>query len=263
MITARRVKAYMLRHLYEVAATFDRKFDIVFWPVIDLLVFGFLTVYIQKFNVESNITGAIIGGLLLWSLVYSVQRDISVSILEDAWSRNLYNLLSTPLNVGEIITGVLTLSIFKAVITITVTASIAIGLFHFNLFSVGPILAFYFLNIFIFGWAFGCLTASLIFRFGTKVQIFAWSLIALIFPISGVFYPLSTLPPILAQIARFLPVSYIFEGLRGLLIANQKPEAMDYLIILGLNLFFLILGIWVFLRGFAHAKARGWFIHPS
>ncbi|MDP3741651.1 MAG: hypothetical protein Q8R08_05015 [bacterium] len=144
MIAIHRVKAYMLRHLYEVAATYDRKFDIIFWPIIDLLVFGFLTVYIQKFNVGSSVAGAIIGGLLLWSVVYSVQRDISVSILEDAWSRNLYNLLSTPLKVSEIITGVLALSVTKAFVTIIVTASLAAGLFHFSILSVGPVIAFIF-----------------------------------------------------------------------------------------------------------------------
>ena len=263
MIAPHRVRAYMLRHLYEVAATFDRKFDIIFWPIIDLLVFGFLTVYIQKFNVGSSIAGAIIGGLLLWSVIYSVQRDISVSILEDAWSRNLYNLLSTPLKVSEIIIGVLSLSILKAFITITVTISIAAGLFHFDIFSVGPILVFYFLNIFVFGWGFGCLTASLIFRFGTRVQIFAWSLIALIFPISGVFYPLSTLPHFWSTIAHLLPISYIFEGIRTLLIFGQIPPEGDYLIISVLNLLYLLAGIWTFKRGFAHAKGRGWFIHPS
>ncbi|MDP3741652.1 MAG: ABC transporter permease [bacterium] len=119
------------------------------------------------------------------------------------------------------------------------------------------------MNIFVFGWGFGCLTAYLIFRFGTKVQIFAWSLIALLFPISGVFYPISTLPDFLALVARFVPVSYIFEGLRSIVITGQAPDPGDFSKIILLNLVYLTLGIWLFVRGFKSAKARGWFIHPS
>lgn len=261
MISPHRVRAYMLRHIYEIAATFDRKLDIIFWPTIDLLIFGFLTVYIQKLNVAANFAGAIVGGLILWTLVYNIQRDISVSLLEDAWSRNLYNLFSTPLTVAEMLTGTLALSFLKALITILFITSLAAGLFGFNLFTVGPIIAFYILNIFIFGWAFGCLTASLIFRFGTKVQIFAWSLIAVIYPISGVFYPLETLPPLLASLAKFLPISYIFEGLRTIIITGQGPSGGNLWGIFLSNLGYLFIGIVVFVLGFRSAKNRGWFIH--
>lgn len=263
MIAIHRVKGYMLRHLYEIAATFDRKFDIIFWPTIDLLVFGFLTVYIQKFQVGPNIAGAIVGALLLWSLVYNIQRDISVSLLEDAWWRNFYNLLSTPIKVSEIIVGTMSLSVFKAIITIIFTSTLASVLFNFNLLAAGPVLLFYILNIFIFGWAFGFITASLIFRFGMRVQIFAWSMIAVIYPISGVFYPLSTLPSFLETIGHFLPISYIFDSLRSLFVSGQSPITENFGVILALNACYLIVGIWLYVRGFKNAKNRGWFIHPT
>lgn len=263
MIAVYRIRAYVLRHMYEIAATFDRKLDIVYWPTIDLLIFGLLTSYIQKMNVGANFAGAIIGGLMLWTLVYSIQRDISVSVLEDAWTRNLYNLFSTPLKINEMVLGLLTLSIMKALITIMFITLLAWGLFGFNLLSVGPVLAFYILNIFIFGWAFGYMTASLIFRFGLKVQIFAWSLIAMLYPISGVFYPLSVLPPILQDIARVFPVSYIFEGLRSVIVSGNLPPDRHFIIIFVLNMFYLAGGIFLFVRGFRHAKNRGWFIHPT
>ncbi len=263
MIAIHRVKAFMLRHVYEIFETFDRKFDIFFWPTIDLLIFGLLSVYIQRLNVQANAAAAIIGGLILWSLVYNIQRDISVTLLEDAWSRNLFNLFSTPLKVSEILTGSLTLSLLKAILTIAFTTTLAWQLFDFRLWSLGPILAYYILNLFIFGWAFGCFTASLIFRFGQKVQIFAWSLVAAIYPVSGVFYPLSILPNWLAQIARVLPVSYIFEGLRNLIVHGQTADLWDLALILILNLIYLTVGILLFITGFKSAKSRGWFIHPT
>lgn len=262
MIKVHRIWAYMLRHLYEIIETFDRKLDIIFWPTIDLLLFGFLTVYIQKFSPGTGVAAAIIGGLILWALVYNIQRDIAVSLLEDAWSWNLFNLFSTPLRVSEMIIGTLTLSVLKALITVAFTTALAAGVFGFNLLSLGPVLAFYLVNIFVFGWAFGCLTASLIFRFGTKVQIFAWSLISLLYPISGVFYPLSVLPAPLVKLAIVFPISHIFEGVRRILLEGRLPETSDLLVVAMLNVGYLLLGIWAFAKGFKKAKARGWFIHP-
>lgn len=257
-----RIQGFLLRHLYEIRSSVDRKVDILFWPTIDLLTFGLLTVYIDKLNISAGLGVAILGGLLLWTLVYNIQRDISVSLLEEAWSRNLYNLFSSPLRISEVILGTLILSLSKALITISFLVVLSLGLFHFNLFTFGPIIIFYVLNIFVFGWAFGYFTSYLIFRFGTKIQTVAWSLIALIYPVSGVFYPLSTLPPFLAKFSRIFPTSYIFENLRAILTgATVAPE--DYVSIIVLNICYLALGIFLFNRGFEHAKNRGWFIHPS
>ena len=263
MISPHRVKAFILRHIYEIWATFDRKFDIIFWPTIDLLIFGLLGLQIQKLSIQSGIAGSIIGGLILWTLVYSIQRDISVSVLEDAWSRNIFNLFSTPLKPSEIVIGLILLSISKALLTLSFVTMLAWGIFGFNLFSAGPTVIFYIFNIFIFGWAFGFMTSALIFRFGSRVQIFAWSLIAVIYPISGVYYPVDILPGPLVTAARFLPVSYIFEGLRSILLNGQAPAEKSFVVIGFLNLFYLVIGISLFVLGFRSAKNRGWFIHPT
>ncbi len=263
MMSWHRIWAYIVRHLYEILATFDRKFDIIFWPTVDLLIFGFLSVYIKQINGQASIAGAIIGALILWDLVFNIQRDITVTLLEDAWSRNLYNLYSTPLKMSEMLIGTLLLSTLKAVITISLVTFLASSIFGFNFLSIGPIFAFYLFNIFIFGWAFGCLTASLIFRFGLKLQIFTWSLVALIYPISGVFYPLSVLPSRAAFVAKLLPISYIFENLRSLLIFHVLPSDNNLMLIFFLNIFYFVVGIWLFSRGFKNAKERGWFVHPT
>lgn len=263
MIKFHRIQGFLLRHMYEIMATIDRKVDIVFWPTIDLLTFGLLTVYIDKLNVEAGVAGAILGGLIMWTLVYNIQRDIGVSLLEDAWSRNLYNLFSSPLSIFEVIIGTLILSFLKALITISFLLFLSWSVFKFNLFDFGLPIVFFILNIFIFGWAFGYFTSSLILRWGTKVQTLAWSLIAVLYPISGVFYPLETLPSWLASIAKLFPVSYIFESLRGIILKGILPEGSVLATIALLNIFYLILGIFLFILGFKNAKKRGWFIHPS
>lgn len=258
-----RIQAWLLRHIYEIWTNLDRKADIVFFPTIDLLTFGFLTIYINKLSVQPNLAGAILGGVIFWTLVYNIVRDLSFSLLEDAWSRNLYNLFATPLTIAEVAVGMLVLSVIKAAITTLLIIVLAYGLFGFNLLAYGGVIAFYIFSIFIFGWAFGFFTTSLIFRFGTRIQAVAWSLILILYPLSGVFYPLATLPPILARLARGLPISYIFEGFRNLILTGQAPSPESFALIVILNLIYLGAGIWFFTLGFKNAKRRGWFIHPS
>lgn len=262
-ITIHRVGAFLLRHWYEVAATIDRKVDIFFWPTVDLLGYGLLTMYINRLNPSTSLASIIIGGLILWSLVYSIQRDMTVSLLEDSWSRNLYNLFSSPLTKEEVMVGSLILAFCKAIVTLLLLYFLAFGLFNFNLLGYGPSMLLLLFNIFLFGWAFGFITSSFILRFGTKVQIVAWSMIAILYPISGVYYPLSVLPKFLANIAKAFPISHIFEALRKIILEGVGPDLKTLLLILGLNIFYLILGIILFNLGFKHAKARGWFIHPS
>ena len=262
-IKLHRIGAFLLRHWYEVVATIYRKIDIIFWPTIDLLGYGLLTIYIKKLNSYAGLAATIIGGLILWSLIYSIQRDITVSLLEDAWSRNLYNLFSSPLTKEEVVVGSLILSTIKAALTMILLLFLAGSLFGFNLLVYGPAMAFLVFNVFIFGWAFGFITSSFILRFGTKVQIMAWSLIAILYPLSGIYYPLSILPPFWAGIGKLFPVSYIFESLRNLILHGTIPDTSAMLAILSLNLLYLCFGIFLFMKGFKHAKSRGWFIHPS
>jgi len=262
-IKLHRVYGFLLRHWYEILASMDRKVDIFFWPTIDLMTFGLLTVYINNLDVKVGVAAAILGGLILWTLVYNIQRDITVSLLEDAWSRNLYNLFSSPLSIGEVIIGTLILSITKVLITTSFLLFLAWNLFGFNLFQFGLPILFFVFNIFIFGWAFGYITSSLIFRFGTRLQNIAWSLIAVLYPISGVFYPLNTLPDWLEKIARLFPISYIFESLRGIILRGEFTDEKTLFTIIALNLFYLVLGIFLFILGYKHAKKSGWFIHPS
>ena len=263
MIKAHRIYGFLLRHWYEILASMDRKVDIFFWPTIDLLTFGLLTVYIDKLNMQAGVTTAMLGGLILWTLVYNIQRDITVSLLEDAWSRNLYNIFSSPLSIGEVIIGTLILSMIKVLITTTFLLLLSWKLFGFNLFQSGLPILFFVLNIFVFGWAFGYITSSLIFRFGTRLQNIAWSLIAVLYPISGIFYPLDTLPLWLAKIAGLFPISYIFESFRAIILRGEFPDTKTVFIIVILNLFYFALGIYLYIKGFKHAKKRGWFIHPS
>lgn len=258
-----RIGAYILRHGYEFWGSLDRKANILLFPAIDLSVFGLLTVYINKFNAAPGLGGAILGAVIFWNLVYNIQHDISFTLLDDVWSRNLYNLFATPLRLSELIVGKMIITCGKAIMTMAIILLLAAGLFHFNLFEHGPLIIYYIFNLFVFGWGFGFLTTALILRYGTKVQSAAWSLLLLLYPLSGVFYPLSILPKFLAVLATAFPISYIFEGFRQIILSGKAPSWENLAITLILNGLYMLLGISLFVLGFRNAKARGWFIHPA
>jgi ABC-2 type transport system permease protein len=75
-------------------------------------------------------------------------------------------------------------------------------------------------------------------------------------PLSGVYYPIDTLPGWLQPIAWSLPTSYVFEGMRAILFENQFR--LDLLAEgTALNLFYVMLGAGFFLYICHVARQRG------
>src|SRR6185295_12268640 len=104
-----RILAFLYRHWLEIKASYDRKADIFFFPIIDILVFGFLSTYVSQGQGKQGFAAALLAGIVFWTLLYNIQRDITFSLLDDVWSRNLFNLYSSPLRLSEILTGTLLL----------------------------------------------------------------------------------------------------------------------------------------------------------
>jgi ABC-2 type transport system permease protein len=263
MFKMHRVNAFLYRHWLELRASIDRKADVFFFPVIDILVFGFLATYISSNEGTKGVAAAILGGIIFWTLVYNIQRDIPFSLLDDAWSRNIFNFYASPIKLSEILVGTLILSVIKALISTFVIVVLAAGLFKFNLFAMGPVLAFYVINIFLFGWTFGFFTSGIVLRFGTKAQAVSWSLVLLIYPFSGALYPLSVLPPWMETAAKLLPLSYIFEGVRGFFFSGSTLPTSSAIAIITLNLVYLALGVTYYINGHKAAKNRGWYVNPT
>ncbi len=258
-----RIKAFLYRHWLEIRGSIDRKADIFFFPIIDVLVFGFLSTYVSRGQSRPGLAAGLLAGIVFWTLLYNLQRDISFSLLDDVWSRNIFNMYASPLRLSEIITGTLLLSVFKSILTTIVSVAIAMSLFHLPLFSLGSRLALYLLELFAFGWAFGFFTSGIILRFGTRAQAAAWSLILILSPFSGALYPLSILPRPIATIAHALPVSYIFEGIREFFQSGQGLSGQAVIIMTLLNILYLAAGVAFYIRCHANAKDRGWFVHPT
>ena len=252
-----RIKAVMMRHAYEVRRNADRVTDMVYWPVLDIIVWGFFTIYLAHGGRSGGgIAGFLLGAAILWGMFYAFQRDMAVGFLDELWSRNLINLFSTPLDVSEYLCGLIVVNLFKVAAGAVCAALVAWVCYAFNIFPRLPQFVPFILNLMLFGLALGVFTSGLIFRYATKVQGLAWSFAGLLLPVSCVFYPPGALPRPLRAVAWMLPTTHCFEGMRQVL-AGGGFSAVRFWEAFGLNAVYFALATLFFRWIFESARSRG------
>ena len=252
-----RIYALIYRYTLLLRHDMARVLDTFYWPFIDLFVWGFLTVYLnQTGNMTSNFTGALISGIILWTLVYSLARDIAVCFLDDMWDRNIINLYCSPLKPSEFLAASFLISVFRVILTTLFMVVVAILFYSFNVLTLGTYFLLFFIILVIFSYALGVLATALILKFGPSVEIFAWSIPAILSPFSAVFFPLSILPPYIQAIAKIFPTSYIFEGMREVLL-NRMYNWQNLFIAGLLDIVYLILAVFIFFHVFNRIKQDG------
>jgi ABC-2 type transport system permease protein len=254
---AHRINAVILRHVYEVRRNFDRITDLIYWPVLDIIVWGFFTIYLARGNrLQPGMVSFLLGATILWGMFFAFQRDMAVGFIDELWSRNLINLFSTPLSVWEYMTGLILVNVLKVLIGVMAASLIAWGAYSFNIFPWVPQFLPYIANLMFFALAIGIVITGLVFRFTTKIQALAWSSAALLQPLSCVFYPISALPKRLRWIAWMLPTAHSFEGMRSVL-AGKGFSAIHFWWGAGLNVVYFALAIGAFHAIFEASRRRG------
>jgi ABC-2 type transport system permease protein len=252
-----RINALVQRHLFLYRRSLPRLMEIFYWPFLDLVVWGFITVYLMKF--QGRLPGVVtffLGALILWDVLFRAQQGITISFLEEIWARNLMNLFASPLTPGEFLTATMALSVFKVTAVSFVMAGCALLFYDYNVFMIGLSLIPFVLNLIIAGWIIGVLTTSIIMRFGQEAEVLAWGMVFLFQPISCVFYPIEVLPRWLQAIAWGNPAAHIFEGMRDVLNTSSFPgEHLAWAT--GLNLLYLVSIIGLFHYMFNVCKERG------
>lgn len=252
-----RIGAIYLRYFYLHKRSLPRTFEIVFWPVMELLVWGFVALYIRNIAGDglAQLAAGLINSLIFWDILYRSQQGISISFVEDIWTQNIVNLLVSPLKIKEWIFATFLYGLTKTALITAILGAIAAWLYGFNLIQA---MHFYLLplvfNLLLFGWALGIFTSALVIRWGHAAEALIWGVPFLIQPLSAIFYPLSTLPPALQVIARLLPSTYVFEGMRQIMQSGEL-SARYTLGALALNLvYFAVAGI--FFRAMYEASRR-------
>jgi ABC-2 type transport system permease protein len=252
-----RVAAVILRHLYVMRTSWPRLFELAYWPIMQMVLWGFINQFLMtKSSWVAQAAGILIAAVLLWDVLFRGQLGISVSFLEEIWSRNLAALFVTPLRPSELATALLGMSLVRTLIGVGPAAALAIVLYNYSIFTLGLPLIGFFANLLVMGWAIGLAIAALILRFGLGAESLAWMAIFAIAPVSGIWYPISTLPPWLQPVSWALPSAYVFEGMRAVMLEGRIDWSM-LATAAGLNVLYIAAGLGIFLWMFARARRDG------
>jgi ABC-2 type transport system permease protein len=209
-----RIKAILLQELFITYRSVEVIMDILFFPLVNIIIFGFLSLYLGG-NSHSLAGQYVILGMLLWQIIWIIEYSVSVGSLWNIWARNLSNLFIAPLMIKEYIFAHTASGVIKAIIMLLISAILSIFVFQFNLFSVGIIpLILIFINFGCFAFSFGLVMLGLIFRYGTRIQAFAWGLVPVFQPLCAAFYPLKVLPAPLQLLSYLFSPTFTFEAAR-------------------------------------------------
>jgi len=218
-ISPARIAAMVLRYWYLIRSSWPRLLELVYWPAVQMLTWGFLQFYIsQNAGFFARAGGTFIGAVLLWDILFRGQLGFSISFLEEMWARNLANLMISPLRSVEFVAALMIMSLVRLAIGMGPVSLLAIAFFGFNLYGLGLALAAFFVNLILTSWAIGILVSGLVLRNGLGAESLAWTFMFLLLPLTCVYYPVTTLPAWLQVVAWGLPPTYVFEGMRELLI---------------------------------------------
>jgi ABC-2 type transport system permease protein len=256
-ISLRRIGAMIARYWYLLRSSWPRLLELVYWPAVQMMMWGFRQLYIgQNAGFFARAGGTFIGAVLLWDILFRGQLGFSVSFLEEMWSRNLANLMISPLKPIEFVIALMAMSIVRLAIGMVPVSLLAIGFFGFNLYAMGLALAAFFANLILTSWAVGIFVSGLVLRNGLGAEGFAWTIMFLLLPLTCVYYPVSVLPGWLQFVALALPPTYVFEGMRALLIEHIFRADLMWRA-LGLNVLWFAAGAFGFLQLLDAARRHG------
>ena len=257
VFSMRRVGAMVLRYVYLLRGSWPRIAELIYWPTVQMILWGFITKFFlthSSWVVQAG--GVLIAGVLLWDVLFRSQLGVAVSFLEEVWSRNLGQLFVTPLRPYELMLSLAAMSLLRTLIGTVPAALLAIPLYSYSIFTMGlPLLAF-FVNLMIFGWAIGLAVSGCVLRYGLGAESLAWLAIFALAPVSGVYYPIATLPEWLQPLAWALPSAQVFEGMRAVMFDHVFRSDL-FVGALALNTLYLVVGGATFLAFFRIVRQRG------
>jgi ABC-2 type transport system permease protein len=224
-MNAVRIRGIFKRQFYWERRSPPLLFDMFLWPIIDLFLWGLLTTFLQR---EPGAIpapfGFLLGGVLLWDLMFRSNLGVAMSFLEDAaWSRNLINMLVAPVKPSEMLLGAVGWTLAKLAIGWSLMATAAWLAFSFGVLKMGFGLVLFAAALVLFGVALAMLVLALLFRFGEGAEILAWGFAAMLSPLAAVYYPVAVLPEWAQTIAAALPPSHVFESMRAVLAGHPLP----------------------------------------
>ena len=253
-----RVLAIARRQAYVLQRAPQRWFDVVVWPVVDSVLFGAIGVYFGRQQGAVAASAAfLLAGIILFHVVFQAEVSVATGFLEETWSNNLLNLMVTPLSELEYGAGVALFGLVKLAIGVSAVSLVAFALFAFEITSLGLALLPLIVVLLFVGWSVALIVIGLILRLGQGAEIMTWGFIALLLPLSGIFYPVNALPGALQPIAKLLPTTHVFAAAQEVVKGHALPWDQVGLAALG-AVVLALLSIFYLTRMLATFRKRGY-----
>ncbi|NCV23700.1 MAG: ABC transporter permease [Proteobacteria bacterium] len=229
----------MLRHLYLIKGSVPRIIDLIYWPTVQIILWGFVSKFFTMHSTYFNNTaGIILSAAILYDFLFRSSISYNMLFLEEIWSRNLINLFVSPLKIGEIVTALTCTALLRTLIGLVPAVLIAIPLFGISLLKLGIPLILLLLSLYLFGITLGLLVTSGLVRYGPSFENIAWASLFFIAPIGCIYYPVE------------------FEETRSILI-NGVVNFSNIYHALMLNVIYLSVALFTFYQSFKSAKIKG------
>lgn len=252
-----RIAAIPLRQFYLYRGSVARIVPLFAWVTIDMVLWGFMTKFLGSLaHTSYRFVPALLGAVLFWDFMTRVMQGVTTAFFEDVWSRNFLNIFATPLTMPEYIGGLLFTSLATSLVGLGVMIAVATIAFGLNFAAYGAMLLPFVLVLFLNGMALGVAAIAIVLRFGPAAEWFVWPIPALLAPFACVYYPLATLPTPMQWLARLLPPSYVFEGMRAV-VSDHAFHGAWLAVAFALAIAYIVLASWIFARVFRHAVQTG------
>ncbi len=256
-----KIFALSLRHIYLIKGSFPRILDLIYWPTIQIFLWGFISKFFTLTSTYyENTVGIILSAAILYDFLFRSSISYNMMFLEEIWSRNFTNLFIAPIKISEIISALTFTAIIRTLIGLIPAALLAIPFFGVSILKIGTPLILLLITLYIFGVTLGLLVTSGLIRFGPSFENIAWASLFFLAPLGCIYYPVDILPDLLQIIANLLPLVHIFEEMRNILI----HDTVDYYQILKavfISFLYFVVGIIIFYLSYKGAKNRGTLIN--
>ncbi len=206
-----RVRAMVRRSLLSQSRNPDFWFLLLVLPLVDGLLFGSIGV---AYGIGDAPVVLLVTGIMLFHLIWQLTLAGSFGLLDEVWSRNLLNLIATPLTEREMLSSFGIVGLLRTAVSVTVIGAVGVVFFAVSPTSAGVVLVPSATLLLLFGWSVALFVVGLTLQYGDRAEVFSWGTLVLLMPLSGVFYPVESLPPVLQAVARAIPLTHVFDAVR-------------------------------------------------
>ncbi len=223
-------------------------------PLVDGLLFGSIGVAFGEGDAPVRL---LVTGVMLFHLIWQVTLAGSLGLLEEVWSRNLMNLIATPLTEREFLGALGVVGIARTFVSVSVIAAVGAGFYAVAPDSAGWVLVPGAAILLAFGWAITLFVVGLTLQYGDSAEVFSWGTLVLLMPLSGVFYPVESLPALLQPVAEVVPLTRVFAAVQTGL--DTGTVAWDQLAIAAVGTVVALgVAIWFVDRQLRRFRRLGW-----